>query len=227
MISKFNIILLIIFITRCICFSQINGYELDPKKLEIEGDKLGETAIILNLKLDTLRIEIDSLKNYRLLLDNDILKSNKELLELIGHTPESLNEFRRKFDETEKRIKNKDGSPMDAKKYYYDEITIDKARCIPEFADRYETMKKLMLPWCCSDEIKTTTANINNTYKVKRGDCLKKIAKKIWGREIFWEKIFEANKNGVFNQEDLPYFQKKVNEPDLIFPGQVLIIPSN
>jgi nucleoid-associated protein YgaU len=48
------------------------------------------------------------------------------------------------------------------------------------------------------------------TYEVKPGDNLSKIAKKYSG--ISWKDIFEANKDQIKN-------------PDLIHPGQVLKIP--
>ncbi len=48
------------------------------------------------------------------------------------------------------------------------------------------------------------------TYEVKSGDSLSKIAAKIGG--VTWKEIFEANKD-------------KIKDPDKIFPGQVLRIP--
>ncbi len=47
-------------------------------------------------------------------------------------------------------------------------------------------------------------------YEVKSGDSLSKIAKNYPG--MTWQKIFEANKG-------------KIKDPDLIYPGQKLIIP--
>jgi nucleoid-associated protein YgaU len=48
------------------------------------------------------------------------------------------------------------------------------------------------------------------TYEVKSGDNLSKIAKKYSG--ISWKDIFEANRD-------------QIKDPDKIFPGQVLKIP--
>jgi hypothetical protein len=50
-------------------------------------------------------------------------------------------------------------------------------------------------------------------YTVKKGDCLWNIAKKFYGNGSKWKKIYEANK-------------KKIRNPNLIYVGQVLIIPS-
>ena len=51
------------------------------------------------------------------------------------------------------------------------------------------------------------------TYTVKSGDSLSKIAKQHYGDGNKWRAIFEANRDLITN-------------PDLIHPGQVLKIPS-
>ena len=50
------------------------------------------------------------------------------------------------------------------------------------------------------------------TYTVVQGDSLSKIAKRMYGNANDWRRIFEANKD-------------KIENPDLIYPGQVLKIP--
>lgn len=49
-------------------------------------------------------------------------------------------------------------------------------------------------------------------YTIKSGDSLSKIAKQYYGDAGDWKKIFEANKD-------------KIKDPDMIFPGQKIIIP--
>lgn len=49
-------------------------------------------------------------------------------------------------------------------------------------------------------------------YVVKEGDWLYKLSRKEYGTAMGWEAIYENNK-------------EKINNPDLIFPGQELIIP--
>lgn len=51
------------------------------------------------------------------------------------------------------------------------------------------------------------------TYTVKKGDCLWNIAKKFYGNGSKYTKIYEANKD-------------KIKNPNLIYVGQVLTIPS-
>lgn len=51
------------------------------------------------------------------------------------------------------------------------------------------------------------------THTVKKGDSLSKIAKQHYGDGKQWKAIFEANRDLITN-------------PDLIYPGQVLKLPS-
>lgn len=52
----------------------------------------------------------------------------------------------------------------------------------------------------------------NRTYTVVAGDSLSKIAKREYGDASKWHRIFEANRD-------------KIQNPDLIHPGQVLNLP--
>ncbi len=49
-------------------------------------------------------------------------------------------------------------------------------------------------------------------YTVVKGDCLWNIAKKFYENPFLWGKIYEANKD-------------KIKNPDLIYPGQVFLLP--
>jgi nucleoid-associated protein YgaU len=49
-------------------------------------------------------------------------------------------------------------------------------------------------------------------YTIKSGDSLSKIARQFYGNANDWQKIYEANKD-------------KIKDPDLIHPGQKIIIP--
>ncbi len=57
-----------------------------------------------------------------------------------------------------------------------------------------------------------TPAQPTRTYTVKRGDCLWNIAKRYYGNGSQYTKIFNANRD-------------KIKNANLIYPGQVFIIP--
>jgi nucleoid-associated protein YgaU len=54
----------------------------------------------------------------------------------------------------------------------------------------------------------------SRSYTVVAGDSLSKIAKREYGDASKWPSIFEANRD-------------KIQNPDLIHPGQVLTLPPN
>ena len=58
----------------------------------------------------------------------------------------------------------------------------------------------------------TPSASEKQFYTVKKGDYLSKIAKEVYGNANNYNIIFEANK-------------PMLKDPDLIYPGQVLVIP--
>jgi nucleoid-associated protein YgaU len=49
-------------------------------------------------------------------------------------------------------------------------------------------------------------------YVIKPGDSLSKIAKQVYGNAADWQKIYQANRNTI-------------KDPDLIHPGQKIILP--
>lgn len=55
-------------------------------------------------------------------------------------------------------------------------------------------------------------SDAQRTYTVKKGDCLWKIAKEFYGNGALYTKIYDAN-------------TKKIANPNLIYVGQVFVIP--
>ena len=55
-------------------------------------------------------------------------------------------------------------------------------------------------------------SSVKRTYTVKRGDCLWKIARSFYGNGALYTRIYDANTNKIAN-------------PNLIYPGQVFVIP--
>lgn len=66
-----------------------------------------------------------------------------------------------------------------------------------------------------TEEITGSTAGASGeqSYTVEKGDTLSAIAKQFYGRAGAWRDIFEANRD-------------QLDDPDRIFPGQVLKIPA-
>lgn len=58
----------------------------------------------------------------------------------------------------------------------------------------------------------SSTAASGQSYTVRKGDTLSKIAKQFYGDGNAWKKIHAANSD-------------KIPNPDLIYPGQELTIP--
>ena len=167
-----------------------------------------------------MNTEIDGLKKRLAETQNNAVICEAALYAAVGSTKEGVADFRKKFEETEKKINSKTGTPADARKMYFDEIDGSKIKCLPEFSDRFASMKKKLLDW---EGAKVETG----TYTVVKGDCLWKISKMKYGSPYYWPAIWDANKTGVVNADQLKHKRHKaVTNPNLIYPGQVLRIPA-
>jgi hypothetical protein len=194
--------------------------EMDEEEWQRQMDELNAEKSNLSARLNALNSEIDGLKSTSANKDKELEKCENDLYAMVGTTKSGVADFRKKFEETEKKINGKVGTPADARKMYFDEITKDKARCLPEFQDRYMSMKKKLEDW---EGTPTTQA----CYTVVKGDCLWKISKMKYGSPYYWPAIWDANKNGVSNMDALKNSRhKKVTNPNLIYPGQCLKIPT-
>lgn len=195
--------------------------EMDEEEWQKQMDELNGQKAQLTAKLGDLNKEIDALKQTSAQKDKDIEKCENDLYAMVGTTKSGVADFRKKFEETEKKINSKTGTPADARKMYFDDITNDKARCLPEFQDRYASMKKKLEDW------EGQKVDMSGTYTVVKGDCLWKISKMKYGSPYFWPAIWDANRNGVVNKDQLTNRRHKaVTNPNLIYPGQVLRIPT-
>ncbi len=199
---------------------EVEMEEMDEEEWQRQMDEYNAQKTQLTARLADLQKEIDAMKSKSAQLDKDWEKCEADMYAMVGTTKSGVADFRKKFEETEKKINSKTGTPADARKMYFDEITNDKARCLPEFADRYESMKKKLADW---EGMKSP----EGTYTVVKGDCLWKISKMKYNSPYFWPAIWDANKNGVVNEAALKHrSHKKVTNPNLIYPGQVLKIPT-
>lgn len=220
-----------------IIYSQDDDKEMRMAKDEWQQiyDAYALRAILLISKRDTLKLQIDSLRTSDSLMALSNIECRDELYTLLGTDEGGIADYRRKFDETERTINSRTGTPADARRNYFDEIASGKINCLSEFSSRFASMKKNMDEW---EGIKTTEIvkteiteekkynYTGTTYTVEQGDNLRIISLYEYGSADYWDLIWEANKNGVVNKE---YFYKDENryipDPDKIYPGQVLRIP--
>ncbi len=226
------------FVTAAIMIFMVNSasaqddHEMSQEEYELTYDNYAVAAIKLMVKYGEVNDDVETLKQILASKDEQIEKKQEELYALVGATQSSVNDFRRKFEETEKRINNRTGTPSDARSMYYDEIFSSKIKCLPEFSERFQSMRHRMEDW---EGTKTTVPivtqetppPVEGTYLVVKGDCLWRISSMKYGSPYYWPAIWEANKNGVVNKDGLLDFRHQaITNPDLIYPGQVLKIPS-
>jgi LysM repeat protein len=183
----------------------LKDIELTQEQWEAVRDTFAVYAIKFLARLDTLQLEIDSLKNLNEQIEN--YDCEKELYALVGASKQDVADFRRKFEETEKKINGRIGTPAEIRKMYFDEIQNSKIKCLPEFSERYNKMYSVM-----SNIVVTEIKIPEGTYSVVKGDCLWKISSVKYNTPYLWPAIWDANKSDI-------------NNPDLIYPGQVLKIP--
>lgn len=225
---KVILFFLLFAVTALPVYSQQDSVDLtklitNQKQWEAVRDYYAVEAIKMLARIDTINIYIDSLKQVSKMIDE--YDCEKELYTVVGATKEQVSSYRLKFDETEKRINSRSGTPADSRKMYFDEINNSMIKCLPEFSDRLLSLKKKLENW----EGSTVTAEITpeGTYLVVKGDCLWKISVKKYGTTYLWPAIWDANMVSIVNPEafDDIYYQNIFN-PNYIYPGQVLRIPS-
>lgn len=204
----------------------------DDKELEEQQEKYYKTSDSLKSRFKELKSEISSLDDRINELKDESSDKDKQLGSLNTEYSDlirSLNlpDFDKKFTETEDKINNKSAQPPEIRKSYFNDISSSKAKCLPKYYDRYLAMKSKLEAWEkeLSQKIAVKEESKAGTYTVVKGDCLYKIAskKEIYGNPKLWVKIWEANKSSVVSAPK--GVSKKITDPELIYPGQVLKIP--
>ncbi|MFC2093838.1 LysM peptidoglycan-binding domain-containing protein [Bacteroidota bacterium] len=197
------------YVEECCADEDLLEYWSERYDVEKSKNKLLE-------QLNLLNSEIDALKKTSSEKDAEISKSKENLYKAVGTTESGVEEFRKNFNALEKIILGRVGDKEDAEKKFT-AMQASKVKCLPEFWDRYQAMKKNLAAW----EVK----GIANTYTVIKGDCLWKISgmESIYGNPRLWPVLWDANKDGVVSAP--AYVPKAIRNPNLIYPGQVLRVP--
>lgn len=178
--------------------------ELNQKQWEYVRDMYAIDAILLLAKLDTLNLEIDSLKKLQEYSEN--FDCEAELYAIVGATKEQVADYRRKLDEAESMAGN--NAPGDAVRNLISELSVSRISCLPEFNERVSALR-LKTEVVQHTDVKQIS---DDTYTVADGDVLTGISLKFFGNVDNWKLIWEANKT-------------EIDDPDFIYPGQVLRIP--
>ncbi len=197
-------------------FAQDEVPEMTEEEWQKQMDENTAMKADLMGRLDQLSKDIDNLKKQNTEKDAAVVKAEEDLYASVGSTKSDVAQFRANFEKVEKALKDKKESKEDVQKAY-DLLSLNKARCLPEFYERWKKMKAALDAW--GPEKKAG-------YTVVKGDCLYKIAgkKEIYNNVKMWPVLWEANEKGVISAP--PRVPKTIKNPHWIYPGQVLTVPA-
>jgi hypothetical protein len=187
---------------------------VDPKMIEMLGAESSPDQIdftIYDNDNDNVTKDLD----FVLKLDNSTISNIDE---------QEIASFRAKFLYTEKRINSRVGTPDEARKEFFDEISASELKALPEFAERYAKILANLAQW--EKELENKVEKESTGYTVVKGDCLWKIAgmRQHYDNPHLWPAIWEANKDGIISAP--AGVKTTIVNPNLIYPGQVLRIPN-
>jgi len=179
--------------------------ELNQAQWEFVRDMYAIDAILLLAKLDTLALEIDSLRKLNEYTEN--FDCEAELYAIVGASKEQVADYRLKLQEAESMLSN-NIAPGDAERNIVAGLYSSKIKCLPEFSERVAALYVKMTA------VKQTELPVTgeDMYTVAYGDVLTGISLKFYGTVNKWNFIWEANRT-------------EIDDPNFIYPGQLIKIP--
>lgn len=168
-----------------------------------EMSSLTEKKASLNNELNTLKTDVDNLKNTKV---GNVDDCYNEIYTMIGASKSDVDNFRRALADLDGKIRRHEGPKAERQKDL-NTLKVNKITALPEFFDKVMNEEQALL-----DSWVEAPKDIN--YTVVKGDCLWNIAKKKehYGNPLAWPTIYNANRD-------------QIKDPDLIFPKQVFKIP--
>ncbi len=174
-------------------------WQSEMDNLVVQKAALNEEIISLKSQIEELTKTKNELQSYDDCMDN--------VYKMLGATKADVNNFRTKLNTLSSSIDAKQAPKAD-KQAELDVMKKNKISALPEFFDIvHDQLQRKLDAW------EEKVAEIN--YTVQRGDCLWNIAKKDehYSNPFAWPIIYNANRD-------------KINEPDLIYPKQVFLVPN-
>jgi len=186
----------------------------EEQYLQMKAEK---EQTIANLQADITALD-NEINNLNATLKDKTEKVKKAEDELATYGDQAA--YKKEFEKVEKILNEKDKSGVkveDAEKMLAD-LEKSKLKCMGDYQARLAKMKKELDAWKNPPQPKT------NDYTVLKGDCLWKISGKVYKEPKAWFAIWEKNKDGVKSAP--PKVPKTIKNPNLIYPDQVLVIPT-
>ncbi len=176
----------------------------------------------LNVRLQTVTHEVDSLQALSTRLDEDYKKCLDALYALVGSNADEADAFRKEIDDAENianelsRLSDADlmarSAEVDSLAAHVKRLMDNRLAVIPEFHDRLTALDEKVRG------MQTTLGGQVKIYTVgtwaRNRDCLWNISKKrdIYNDAWMWPRIWQGNRD-------------QIKDPDIIHPQQKLKIP--
>ncbi len=196
--------------------------KLTKKQAEIRIGEFMERVRILKSEIDATNAESKNVEMQITTETNNLKMCNDALYALIGATMADVNAFRERLGRLEAKVRQMQrmsDADLVARQNEVDELENElnslkgsKISLLPEFFDKIVGLDRDIKGLRRTKKIEGYTVG---TWAEDR-DCLWNIAGKstIYSDPFKWPKIWQANTGQIRN-------------PDIIYPGQVLVIPEN